>query len=103
MATPQPISQSAPQTQGPPPNNPATPTNDPSQTQDNSPPVEFDVHIQGTADEIQSAIAVLKEAGLDDIATSLEKALSPDPDDQNSPDQLAGEIGAMGSDPHSGM
>jgi hypothetical protein len=100
------LSQSAPQTT---PNSPAQETPDDTQTQQGdpqSPPVEFDVHIKAAPEELQQAIDVLKEAGLEDIATVLEKALQPalqSNSNDASTQSLTDEISAMGNNPHSGM
>lgn len=100
---PPPISQSttAGAAQVPGDNTPNVATTDPNAAQPNTPPVEFDVHISAQPQELSDAIAVLKEAGLDDIAATLEKALSPESQDLNkSTSDLTDEISAMGNNPH---
>lgn len=101
---PQPLSQSsAPAPGAPPPSvQPAPGEQDPNAQGD---PVQFDVHIESTSAELEDAIAVLKEAGLENIADVLQKALQGPPEDANaeSTKSLTDEISAMGSSPHSGM
>lgn len=74
------------------------------QGQQDQPPVEFDIHIKAQPDELEAAIAVLKESGMDDLASALEKALKgPGDATADESKQLQDEIVAMGNNPHSGM
>jgi hypothetical protein len=49
-------------------------------------------------DEIQGAIQVLKESGMDNIAQVLEQALNPSAD--KAANDLQDEVVAMGANPH---
>jgi hypothetical protein len=80
---------------------------DPKQAAPDTQPgmVEFDIHVKAAPDELEQAVALLKEAGLDTIAADIEKALKPEgADDQGSLDdstnELTDSISAMGNNPH---
>jgi len=65
--------------------------------------VEFDIHVKATPDELAQAAALLREAGLEDIALAFEAAVNP-PEGQDALDQstneLSSSIEAMGAKPH---
>lgn len=65
--------------------------------------VEFDIHVKASPDELSQAAALLREAGLEDIALAFESAVNP-PEGQEALDastnELASSIDAMGSKQH---
>jgi hypothetical protein len=84
-----------PAVSAPPPAPDPTATPDANATQQ---PVTFNVKITALPDEIQGAIQVLKESGMDNIAQVLEQALNPSAD--KAANDLQDEVVAMGANPH---
>jgi len=62
--------------------------------------VEFDIHVKAAPDELAQAAALLREAGLEDIALAFEGAVNPPEGEEAlnaSTNELTNEIEAMGA------